>query len=285
MGLGPECDKPLLDTLFEVKYAGLSDPSSRERLFENARILASRIEIPAPVLDFLFENSRFSAMGRSAWESDVKTAFGIQHLTQDVGLTLDQSASMMDPVKLAEVLSALEANGPAIVMLVHAAFLHASAVLELIDREISKARFLGGGYDRPPDWIPIHTDHRAALFASLKVLQQGRLLFTTPDGQTGRLPNTVPLLGKQLPIGDSSAFLAYEIDCPTMFLTVSLGDACFIPSIVEGPRRERGETFRDFRTRLYSFYGEQLNAYFSGHPRDLYFAMRWPKVFLDRQAE
>lgn len=286
ISLGPDCDGALLRALFGVKYAGLNEPSSIERLFENARALSSHVEIPTPVLDVMFENSRYSAMGRAAWESDVKTAFAIQHLMLDIGLSLDQSALLMDQAKFAETVHSLKAVGSGIVILVHAGFCDSSATVDLIDREISNGTYLGGGYDRsPPKWIPLHLDQRAALFAALKALHQKRLLFMTPDGQMGRLTNTIHVLGKPLLMGDGTAFLAYESGCPTVFLMVRRDEHHLTPSLVQGPQREIGEKFPDFRARLHSFYEAHVNDYFSGHPKDLCFAMRWPKVFLDRQAE
>src|SRR6185295_12876216 len=70
------------EALFALKYRGVSI-KREEDLFECAQHLADRIDIHTQLLDHLFAHRQDRSIARDVWETDVRTAFCIDHITSD----------------------------------------------------------------------------------------------------------------------------------------------------------------------------------------------------------
>ena len=118
-------------------------------------------------------------------------------------------------------------------------------------------------------------DPGAAVFAALKGLLTGQNVFLAPDGPFGRSTGSISVLGAQCTVADGAAFLAFEAKARVACIRFAFDGRCFSPVLESGPRREGGETFDEYRGRLYSFYQDQITLALTGVPSDLALSKGW----------
>jgi hypothetical protein len=121
-------------------------------------------------------------------------------------------------------------------------------------------------------------DPREALFNALRVLQEGGTVALAPDGPMGKQSIELNVLGTKSPAGDGAAFLAYQSNCATAWCTAIRENDRFVPILEMGPRRESGESFKDFQDRFFRFYVEKIEGVLTGDPNNIALAGRWTNV-------
>ena len=70
--------------LYALKYRGVPNLEREADLFQNAELLAARVDVPQSLLDHLYTNSRRGPVSRTDWEKRVRTAFCIDHMIRDI---------------------------------------------------------------------------------------------------------------------------------------------------------------------------------------------------------
>lgn len=264
-----------LSRLFELKYKGLSNLTSGDALFDNARVLAERLDVHRILADFLFANTQGS-YSRQAWEYEMRIAFAIHHITHDCEMPLEELSRVFSASHLEEVAGTMRASRGALVLLAHVGHF-TNRLTPVIDRAVPNTYYISGSRAEP-NWSGTFGE-RAALFAALNALRSNKHVFLALDMQQGALTERMTVLGKQVELGSGAAFIAYETGCPTFFFAVGRNDTHLLPVVTEGPRRRAGEAFTDFRERIVRFYEAMVNAAFVGDPRNLAFVPRWSKAF------
>jgi len=218
---------------------------------EDARRRASALDIPKPLLDFLYSRTRFSLLSPAEWEQEVRVAtalddnltrFGSQRLLREIAHQIDTSTRV---AVIRELKSA-----PTLVVGFHGGFGNTR-------RKLFARMF--------PDGIVIgaagkHTasDGAHALFAAREALLQGGLVLIAPDGRFGKEAGTISVLGAQLPITDGAPFLAHTTGCAVTWLALVRTGERFTLQTVSGPQAEKHERFADYKERFYRFYSDRL---------------------------
>jgi len=115
----------------------------------------------------------------------------------------------------------------------------------------------------------------AALFAALRVLREGGSVYLTPEGPFGKRTGKIEVLGASLSVSDGAAFLAYETGCETGWYVMRRDGQKLVPVIEPGPSRDPGDTYADFRSRLFQFYRDRIEEQLTGDPRNLALHFWW----------
>jgi hypothetical protein len=281
-------DQELREVLKHLKFGGIDNFERPNELFSNARILASRITLSKEMSNHLFANSRAKGASRADWENSVKTAFAIQHLIVDGGISEAAQNELVDEQAKQTVLEQLDQSKGALVLLCHAGF--STVRFSFLKDHINNIIYMASTASRPqsgrgaPDRISVNLDARAGLFAGLKALLQKKVVLLAPDGKQGAQKSSISVLGKKTPIGEGAAFLAYESKCDTFWFAMKRSDERFIPVMMRGPSRLKAEKFPEFQDRFVQFYEDMLNDFFSGDPRNLMLTPRWARVFSDKEG-
>lgn len=265
--------------------APLSSAASQEpdnlgdasRLFENAEKIADRIAIGRPVLDFLYESSKWDRLPRADWERHVRVACATDHIVFNFfqGLKLGALAKLADHAAMTAASRNLASSKGTLFLTFHGAhvLLAKKIFASAFERGLLLARhgaILGGDTKKK--------DSREALFILMRALEDGRNLFFAPDGRNGKQTASLNVLGTVTSAGEGAAFLAHASGCNTAWYTVIREGDRFVPVVESGPVKAKGESLKDFSGRLYRFYGERIEAMFTGDPRNIVFRPRWGRV-------
>ncbi len=259
-----------------LKYGRALD--REQDLFQLAERAADRVELDRKFLDYLYEHSRLK-MPRSDWERTVLSAFCLDHIIRDFKseFGFDKILDHVDRRATEETFKRINDGTGMVLMTFHGAFV-SSIARQLFNifapGGASMESISRGNWEAAPRHNP-----RLALFVALRVLMDKRPFLIAPDGRNGKLASSISVLGRDLMVGDGAAFLAYEAKCQTAWFTVVRGETGFVPLFVPGPRREEPEKFNDFKDRLLDFYQKQIEAVFSGDPRNIVPGRAWMQLF------
>lgn len=247
------------------------------RLFENAEKIAPRITIGEPILNYLYENSRWQRLPRADWEREVRIACATDHIVFNFfpGLKLGGLAALVDQATMTNASRSVASSKGTLFLTFHGAHVLVAKKIfaSAFERGLLLARhgtILGAGAAKK--------DQRDALFALLRALEDGRNLFFAADGRNGRQTATLNVLGTATAAGEGAAFLAHASGCNTAWYTVVREDNRFVPIVEAGPTKAKGESLKNFSDRLYRFYSERIEAMFTGDPRNIVFRPRWGRV-------
>jgi hypothetical protein len=242
-------------------------------LFENAVRISARVALPSSVLDVLYRNRRDTDVARDAWEREIRIACALDLLTRDFfkGRGLGNLSQFMDQQAVHEAQAKLHPSGGTLFLTFHGGFV-------VMARKLFSTLFHDGisiQNHRSSLNLSAKLDPAAALFNALRALQEKKSVIMSPDGPYGKHSCAMHVLGRRAEMADGAAFLAYEAKCDTAWFTVVRDDNGFLPDIQLGPRREDGERYGQFQQRLCDFYGERIDALYSGDPRNIALSKRW----------
>jgi hypothetical protein len=244
---------------------------SAAALFAAAKTLSREVEIDPAVLDYLYARRASSTLSRADWEAAVRDATAafvmLRSPSRDVPWT-----KLLEPKTIDRALHKLaeepNASRGTLLITFHGAF--SKTGVRLFSRRAAGI-VLGVGQ--------IRDDMRGTLFEALNALRDGRMVLMAPDGGRGRQTTHVNILGARVAIGDGVAFLAHASRCNTAWYTIMRQGDLLVPVIVPGPVAGDGETAAAFAERLHGFYAQQIEAVFTGDPRNLVLFGRWLKSF------
>ncbi len=266
--------------LAEVKYRGITEPFAIDRLFGNAALLAPRIRVDRPAFDYLFDRRRDRAMDRAAWDAEVRFTAALVQIIYDANFSIDDLCKPVDLAPCADTFAALCGAGGAVLVTCHTGMIEVLAAF--VSRDIPDVLFVGRGVEGA-DRIAV-SEQIDFLFPVLKALMQRKNVFIGIDGLKGSNRSSVSILGKPFSLANGAAMLAFEARKPVYWCTMGRTASGFVPRLVRGPDRLKGETFADYRDRLHAFHVSVLEDIFAGHPRDIFLFGRWLKAFGDTAA-
>lgn len=253
------------------------NPTDPRLLFTNAEKIAPRIVMNEQVLDYLYENSKWDRLSRADWKREVRISCAADYLVFNFfrGLKLGPLDKIVDQTAMRKVLRGLTSAKGTLFLTFHGAhilmakkvFASAFAKGLLLARH---GALLGAESEKK--------DPREVLFILLRTLEEGKNLFFAADGRNGRQTATLNVLGTVTAAGEGAAFLAHASECNTAWYTVVREGDRFVPVVEPGPVKAKGESLKDFSDRFYRFYGERIEAMFTGDPRNIVFRPRWGRV-------
>jgi hypothetical protein len=254
-----------------------SDPEGRavemDGIIEAAKARLGEVEIDRGVLDYLYGRSRYQEMEASAWREDVRLATAVESVLADERFIPRLVKRLVD-MSVREKLRAHVAPGEAAIILIfHGGFTSMTRpLLRLLLDDKLEMRAKGTEFG-------VRDDPATALFAARARLLDGKPLVIGADGEHGKMTGSIDVLGAQCPVADGPPFLAHLTGCSTLWFAAVRSEDGFAHQIIQGPRREDGEPFVEFRSRFYEFYARCLTDWFSGDPRNLAMRQRWIKKF------
>jgi hypothetical protein len=87
------------------------------------------------------------------------------------------------------------------------------------------------------------------------------------------------VLGAAAPVGAGAAFLGHTTRCNVAWYTIMRQDDRLVPVVAPGLAAQEGETLAAFTERLHAFYRTQIEACFTGDPRNIVLMGRWARCF------
>ena len=254
-------------------FKGLNDLDNIDSLIENAKKMVGRIDVPQNVLNYLYSNARVSVPLQEQWERDVKLAIGTDEILREYfrPTPLNEYSSLIDRSITNEAIRELTFPQGVLVMAFHGGF-------PALVRRLFDEGFKDGFMIRRENAI---SDTGGSLFGGLRSLIDGKNVYLAADGWFGKQATTINVLDFEYPVTDGAAFLAFESRSLTAWLSFSFDGEVFIPVVRPGPQRNGGETFVEFRGRLYSFYAKQIEEALTGAPISLPLSRRWKLYMRD----
>lgn len=283
LSLNPLAD-PSLTALADPSLKTLTEPSRKrlanagnisiDQLLQSAEQSVKNIKINPRILDFLYQHSRADSPSRELWERQVRFAVAINRLMVDCfsPFPFDRIRGAIDESSKGRASEQLNRPHGMLVLTFHGGF--PQLARGLFDDMCKDGITLQRKGSREGK-VSATSDPGASLFAALRMMQEGRNVLMAPDGPFGKPRECIHVLGIACPVADGAAFLAYHASCNTVWYSLERTDRAFSPIVVAGPRREPGERFEEFRTRLYRFYAERIEEALTGDPRSLAISGRW----------
>lgn len=256
-------DPDIAAALCRAKYGAMPLGASEPHAFlARARQLAKRIHLWPAALDGLFVASELR-MSRPKWEARVRTAIGANMLLRDMD-TPAACAGLIDAQQIAAI------DRGTLILGAHVGFF--PIIRAFLHAHVPDTLYIGATGT-------IVNDPRTALFTASRALSDGHVVFIAPNGRIGTQSEPMPLLGTSVTLGIGAAFLAYESDCPVVWLSTGLGKNGFSVAATAGPARQAGETYAAFSARLSNFYLDMLRRHFTSDPIDMAMEPRWLNHF------
>jgi hypothetical protein len=287
-------DERVLVALFRLKYGGW-DPGFPGDALENAAQHVDSIHIAPETAEFYYTHRRDTDMEFPAWLREVKIAQMLHHVfsdaavvpqfhrdpdpqVRDMAARFCRMASFQEYVDVEEarrLFESLDLSNGLLVSTFHGGFLRISNFFYTTFVPDPYWLTVKGG--RQPNVIAASDNERAAAFQIYKALTQGKAVLLAADGFHfgGSGGATVEVLGLKTRISEGSAWLAYESNCNTGWISASRRGNMFVPDYAPGPRRLPGESYGAFRERWVSFYTEQVQRALSLGPENLVLIARW----------
>jgi hypothetical protein len=258
----------------QALYAGLDYLHNPDVIFENAEKVADAYGAPDPVFDYLYAHARPPAPPREVWMRQALVASSIQFLLDDFfsRKVLWRLEDRLDPAAKADAVRAMSSPRGVLALSFHGGFatLPRHFFSQFVDDSLvidTKTR---------PEFRSVGaTNPGAALFGALRALGEGRSVFVAPDGLLGRHSGQIEVLGAICAMTDGAPFLAYETGCDTVWHVMRRNGRLFVPVAEPGPRRVPGETFAEFRQRLFGFYRDKIEEHLTGDPQNLALGKPW----------
>ena len=242
-----------------------------------ADAISEGMRLPPPLLDFLFERRRERSWTMKAWAPLVRRAFAIDHAFQDLKSMKQPTHldAVLDQQAWEDVKTRIRAADGLVCVIFHSGLL--SIVRDLYESLDEGLSFQAAKSRDDQRFISAGGDPRAALFTALRALGAGRHILIAPDGPLVSTGVQINVLGTRTMIGEGAVFLAYEAAVATAWLSVSLADGRLRPTLLEGPLKERGESYDSFKARWIRFFETHVEAALTGHPADLALRIRWTR--------
>jgi len=248
-------------------------------LFSAAEKLAADQKIDRAAMKYLFARSRLSGLSREQWEKEARLAGALYTIMQQSRRAV-QWEQIVDLTAVDAAFAALKSasNAPRgnLLLTFHGAA--TPVVQELYKRRCEVGVILGSEVINRQG-IRTFGNSRDTLFAALNVLRDGGTVLMAPDGFRGQQSAQFNVLGVTTQGGGGAAFLAHTARCNTAWYNFVRDGDRFVPVIEAGPTRLDGETLAAFSDRLYEFYAKQVEAIFSGDPRNIELSGRWARAF------
>jgi hypothetical protein len=257
---------------------------------EYLRALRGRCIMSSELGEFLFKKNPDRTRDFSTWLNDLTHSQVLNHIISDAQLLPDvlKGAQPQDKVLLERFRKA------AAYLSGNIDWARGAKTFEGIDtsRGLLLCGFHGAYYTLFPiicqrffpDMYTMHAvamlsmGSRAVGFRATKSLLSGNVVFIAPDGRPRPETASVEMqvFGSTMHVSEGAAAMAYETGSDTGWFSVIREEGKFVPVFVLGPRKERGESFGDFRNRWAQFYSAQLEAAFSSDPDSVSVgSLRW----------
>lgn len=256
------------------------------KLFDLADEYESRLLLPQALLDNLHNYSRNGDMPRRDWERHVRTAFCIDHITDDLNRVLDRRSpvlmnDLIDGEAKKEALRQIDPSQGVVLLSLHGGFF--SVARQFIASAFEDAIAIQKSEGDDPRRIGVQNNPRAALFTALRALQDRKVLFIAADGTYGKTSAPINVLGIPHSVGIGAAFLAYEARCKTAWYSIIRKNDSFVPLIEPGPSRNPGESFEEFKKRLLDFVSESIESLVTGSPWNIALRSGWSELLNEPQ--
>jgi hypothetical protein len=265
----------------KLKY-GSVQPFDVAKVFDLSRRFASRLVLPQGLTDNLYRHTR-SQLPRDEWEQQVKAAYCLDHITDDMkrirgraGLLRQVTTGLIDKDARKRALDQIDPSKGTILMTFHGGF--QSVAIAFYAETFENGVVIKKKASKTPGKIGVKDNARAALFAAMRELQDRKVMLIAVDGSNGGTAFTMSVLGKPVEVGIGAAFLAYEVRCNTAWFTMVQKDDGFVPVILPGPVRIQGESFDQFKERLFGFVAEQIESLVTGDPRNIALHGKWTNL-------
>jgi hypothetical protein len=282
-------DVDLLRELLLVKYF-VRDDGPRMADSAYLKALRSRCIMSSDLSEFLFKKNPDRTRDFATWLNDLTHSHVLNHIISD-GLLLPGVLKTEQPQDKA-LLEKFRKTAAS--LLGDIDWARAANVFEGVDtsRGLLLCGFHGAYYTLFPiicqRFFPnMYTMHAVAMlsmgsravgFRAIKSLLSGNVVFIAPDGPPRAERGSVEMqvFGSAMHIPEGAAVMAYETGSDTAFFSVNRERGKFVPVFISGPRKERGESFVDFRNKWVQFYSAQLEAAFSSDPANVSVgSLRW----------
>lgn len=279
MARNDRVDRETLDTSDKDDDAGTPPSRTATRtfasgaeLFSVARAATANVRLPRRLLNHLYEHSRCKGMPREAWEREIQFAVALQ---QTLKPFLDGPWKIVEEVIDQDAVAAVQqsmATSPATLAIgFHGGFprLRRKLFEKLFRDSVVIGRVGPHGA----------TDGAHALFAAREAILASKPVLMAPDGLYGKESGTITVLGARRAVTDGAPFLAHSTNGRVAWFAVACTGERFAPTLVEGPRAEPGESFKAYRERFFRFFADQIEAVFTGDPRNIDVQRFWQATF------
>ena len=254
-------------------YVGIDGLDNPDLLLGNAERVADR-RLDDPVLDYLYERAREPRPSRQVWIREALVSSSFEFILEDFFTRNSpyRVRDLFDPAARAEAARRLSSPRGMLALTFHGGYgalsphLFADVLQNSLIVEVkSRGKFRSVNAKKSG----------AALFAALRVLREGGSVYLTPEGPFGKRTGKIEVLGASLSVSDGAAFLAYETGCETGWYVMRRDGQKLVPVIEPGPSRDPGDTYADFRSRLFQFYRDRIEEQLTGDPRNLALHFWW----------
>lgn len=263
---------------FNLKYRGMPEPVDMASLLRGADIVATRIDLPQPFLDYLYRQSREHNTTQSDWEHSVRVAFAMNNITKDFMISPEILPGFVEQKASQNEFAKLDPAKGLLLLTYHGGFIRLTRSLfinEFPDGFILSKKATAS---KESNETTNSNNYRHSLFRAFRTLQDGKAVLIAPDGPHGTSSTTATVCSKPVLIGNGASFLAYETMCSTAWFTMVRGKDCFVPIVELGPSRETGESYNSFETRLNEFYGSKITEILCGPPINIAVGKRWTSL-------
>jgi hypothetical protein len=212
-------------------------------------------------------------MDASAWREEVRLATAIERVLAEERFTPKLVKRLVDMSVRARLRAHVAPGAASLILIFHGGFTSMTRpLLRLLLDDKLEMRAKGTEFG-------VRDDPATALFAARARLLDGKPVVIGADGEHGKMTGSIDVLGAECPVADGPPFLAHLTGCSTLWFAAVRSENGFAHQIAPGPRRKDGESFVQYRSRFYDFYGRCLTDWFNGDPRNLALRQRWIKKF------
>lgn len=275
----------LFREIVRLKYPFTGTQGSRS-VSELAEVLSARYDLPARALCRLRDNTAHSNIQYEEWKRRISIACCVDQMSVDSALLARRFRhdEIRNPlVRLQFPVSvdgdALPPRAPTGSLFV---FLHSGFPLLVVEayRRIEPTGLIvrngPAGRAHPANHIVV-SDPRAATFLMTRAIEDGRSILMAPDAPIGKRDASIRVFGQDFPIAQGAPFVAFETSCQTVWISMQRNGDLFVPCFALGPVRTESESYKSFKARWLTFYGEQVEGFLRGAPDSLSIRPYWSR--------
>lgn len=272
-----------LDRLTENRralFAGLPTLLEPGAAAHNASIVAQRLKGWDGIAAHLHAHSQVTGMDFPAWKQQFLESIAIAML--QLNFLPEGPDWFADPASdpgLARAIADLDGDDGTLVLAYHCGFRQLYVeFFRLFARDGLVIHANIGDASGEAGSVSASADPRAALFTAYRKLRTGGQVYLAPDGPHTNRTRTIRVLDIDLPVSEGAAFLASQVRCRVVWLSVRRDGDRYVPVIVEGPRRDKQEDEAAYTTRFWQFYANSIESHLVGPPGDIAIGGRWLSI-------
>lgn len=278
-----EVDRSVVKRLVTLKY--VQGPAEFATLEQAAEFYAPRVDLPAALVDTLFENRRDRALDRGRFTLRLQQGFAFAQVLADLRAREGKERVRGPSVKAQGDLwtegafepptgLAGDARRPTLFLTFHGG-LFAQAKIWYKKTYPDGLRIGTGSSDKI---VSAKVNANGALLEAYRSLAGGAPLLIAADSPLGTAKNLLTVLGREIPVADGFVFLAFESKADVHWLMIVPERGRLTPRLTPGPKREDGEKMSAYRERLIAFVGRQITDYVTGAPEQVILPTKWMEL-------